>query len=162
LMGIIGSVVSIYLFAEYSKLYAEAILSVYYVITGIVGWVNWKNSEDDLQIVKKPLVVHLKFIAIGIFLSGLFFLLVSNIFTDAARPLVDSFTTVFSFMVTWITIKRWLENWIYWVVIDLVSAGLYIDRGLNIYAGLMLVYTILATYAFFEWKKMEQLQSQSV
>ena len=156
LMGIIGSIASIYLFIEYSKLYSEAILYVYYVATGIIGWVNWKKAEDDLKIIRKPVTSHLVFIGFGILFSGLFYLLVSNVFTDAARPLIDSFTTVFSFMATWITIKRWLSNWIYWIVIDAVTTFLYIDRGLDLYAGLMLLYTGLAAYAYWEWLKMEQ------
>ena len=151
-----------YLFIEYSKLYSEAILYFYYVITGIICWINWKNAENDLKIVRKSITTHLVFIAIGIFLSTLFYLLVSNIFTDAARPLVDAFTTVFSFMATWITIKRWLSNWIYWVVIDAVTTFLYIDRGLDLYAGLMLLNTGLAAYAYWEWIKMEQNQKASI
>jgi nicotinamide mononucleotide transporter len=160
-MGIIGSIASIYLFVEYSKLYSEAILYVYYVATGIIGWVTWGNSDGELIIVRKPMLTHLKFIGLGIFFSGLFYLLVSNVFTDAARPLIDSFTTVFSFMATWITIKRWLENWIYWIAIDAVTTVLYIDRGLNIYASLMVLYTVLAAYAYFEWLKMEKKQIEN-
>lgn len=161
-MGIIGSIASIYLFVEYSKLYSEAILYVYYVATGIIGWVNWKNAEDDLKIIRKPVRSHLVFIGFGILFSGLFYLLVSNVFTDAARPLIDSFTTVFSFMATWITIKRWLSNWIYWVVIDAVTTFLYIDRGLDLYACLMVLYTFLAAYAYWEWVKMEQTQKAEI
>ncbi len=162
LMGIISSCASIYLFIEYSKLYSEAILYFYYVVTGIIGWINWKNAENNLKIVRKSITTHLVFITIGIFLSILFYLLVSNIFTDAARPLVDAFTTVFSFMATWITIKRWLSNWIYWVVIDAVTTVLYFDRDLKIYAGLMIVYTLLATYGYWQWVKMEQNQKASI
>lgn len=157
-MGILGSLISIYLFAVYSKLYAEAILGGYYVITGVLGWVNWTREKGDLKIVRQPWGTHLKFIGVGIVLSYVFFLLVSYVFTDAERALVDSFTTVFSFMATWITIKRWIENWIYWIVIDAVTALLYWDRGLNIYACLMVLYTVLATYAYFEWKKLESKQ----
>ena len=162
LMGIIGSIASIYLFVEYSKLYSEAILYVYYVATGIIGWVNWKNAEDDLKIIRKPVRSHLVFIGFGILFSGLFYLLVANVFTDAAKPLIDSFTTVFSFMATWITIKRWLSNWIYWVVIDAVTTFLYIDRGLDLYACLMVLYTFLAAYAYWEWVKMEQTQKAEI
>jgi nicotinamide mononucleotide transporter len=160
LMGIISSIASIYLFVEYSKLYSEAILYIYYVVTGIIGWVNWKNAESDLKTIRKPVRSHLVFIGIGILFSGLFYLLVSNIFTDAARPLIDSFTTVFSFMATWITIKRWLSNWIYWIVIDAVTTFLYIDRGLDLYACLMVLYTVLAAYAYLEWVKMERTQKE--
>ena len=160
LMGIISSIASIYLFVEYSKLYSEAILYIYYVVTGIIGWVNWKNAESDLKTIRKPVRSHLVFIGIGILFSGLFYLLASNIFTDAARPLIDSFTTVFSFMATWITIKRWLSNWIYWIVIDAVTTFLYIDRGLDLYACLMVLYTVLAAYAYLEWVKMERTQKE--
>jgi nicotinamide mononucleotide transporter len=162
LMGIIGSVASIYLFAEYFKMYAEAMLYIYYVITGVIGWVTWNNAEGDLKIVKKPIVKHIIFIVVGIFLSVLLYLLISKLFPDAQRPLVDSFTTMFSFMATWITIKRWLENWIYWIAIDLVTTILYLDRELYFYAGLMLLYTVIAVYAYTEWVKMEQNQKAVV
>lgn len=162
LFGIIGSLSSIYLFAEYSKLYAEAILSIYYVITGVIGWVQWNKPNVELPIVKKELKYHLAFIGLATVGSIGFYFFVTNVFTDAARPLIDSFTTVFSFFATWITIRRWLGSWIYWVVIDVVSTILYWSKDLNIYAGLMLLYSVFAIYGFYEWLKLYKKEQASL
>ena len=152
--GIISSILSVYLFWVYSKLYAEAYLYFYYVIAGIIGWMQWSNPKTDRPfVIKVNYVTHIVFILIGAVLSyGLYFF-ISYIFPDAARPLIDSFTTVFSFLATWITIRKWLSSWIYWIIIDVVSVGLYWSRDLNIYAFLMVLYTVLALYGYLSWKK---------
>lgn len=158
LFGILGSAVSIFLFWHYSKLYAEAILSVYYVVTGVIGWVEWNKPKRERKVLKVPYVNHALLIGLGIVLSfGLYFLL-GSILKDATRPMLDSFTTMFSFLATWITIKRWLSCWLYWIIIDAFTSIMYWNSDLNIYAGLMLAYTVLAAYAYFEWKK-EYLKS---
>ncbi len=154
--GIISSVLMVYLFWIYSKLYAEAILYMYYVIAGIVGWVQWSNPKTDRPfIIKVDSVTHVFFVVIGVVLSFLLYFLISIVFSDAAKPLIDSFTTVFSFLATWITIRKWISSWVYWIVIDLISVGLYWSRDLNIYAFLMIVYTVLAVYGYYSWKKSE-------
>ena len=152
--GIISSILSVYLFWVYSKLYAEAYLYFYYVIAGIIGWMQWSNPKTDRPfVIKVNYVTHIVFILIGAVLSyGLYFF-ISYIFPDAARPLIDSFTTVFSFLATWMTIRKWLSSWIYWIIIDVVSVGLYWSRDLNIYAFLMVLYTVLALYGYLSWKK---------
>ena len=154
--GIISSVLSVYLFLVYSNLYAEAILYMYYVIAGIVGWIQWSNPKTDRPfVIKVDSATHVFFIIIGTVLSFLLYFLISFIFPDAAKPLIDSFTTIFSFLATWITIRKWISSWIYWIVIDLISVGLYWSRDLNIYAFLMVFYTSLAIYGYYSWKKSE-------
>ena len=154
--GMISSILSVYLFWVYSKLYAEAILYFYYVIAGIIGWIQWSNPKKDRPFITRVTYTkHIVFIFSGIVLSvGLYFL-ISFVFPDAARPLIDSFTTVFSFLATWITIRKWISSWIYWIVIDSISVGLYWSRDLNIYAFLMVFYTFLAIYGYYSWKKSE-------
>jgi len=74
-------------------------------------------------------------------------------YTDAAMPLVDSFTTVFSLFATYMVVKKVLENWIYWIVIDAVSVYLYHSRELEQTALLFIVYTIIAVFGYFAWLK---------
>lgn len=153
LMGILGSLCSIYLFYEYSKLYAEALLSAYYVVTGVIGWLHWSNPKKELPVIRVKWWKHFAFITAGALLSIVFYKILSTFFKEAEKPLLDSFTTIFSFLATWITIKKWLSSWIYWIVIDAVTVAMYWSRGLNIYAGLMVVYTVLALYGYLEWRK---------
>lgn len=154
IFGIVGSLISIYLFIFYAQLYAEAILYVFYVFAGIYGWIKWKKQEHPNEVYHYPLSIHIKVIGIGVVLSLLLYYLINYLFVNAAKPLVDSFTTIFSFIATYLTTKKWLENWIYWIVIDVVTTYLYFSRGMEIYAGLMFAYTIIAIFGYLAWKKL--------
>lgn len=154
LFGIIAALLSIWLFIEHAQLYAEAFLYCFYVMAGFYGWYSWQNQVKESTIYQHPLKNHVLLIIIGGIVSVGFYYLVTNIFTDAARPLIDSFTTIFSFIATYLTIKKWLNNWIYWIVIDVVTTYLYVSRELYLYAGLMAVYSVLALYGYLQWKKL--------
>lgn len=156
--GIFASLLSIALFVVYAKLYAEAMLSLFYVAAGIYGWINWQNQKNELEVYQKNGIIHLFIIGAGIALSvGLYFILIT-FFEGAQKPLVDSFTTIFSLIATYLTTKKWIENWIYWVVINVVSTYLYFSRGLEIYALLMLAYSFIAVYGYFKWKKLNVIK----
>ena len=155
-IGIIGSLISIYIFWIYANLYAEAILYSYYVFAGFYGWFQWSKIQHDSSnkgIIKIDLIIHFYVVIIGTILSlGLYYLL-TKLTKDAARPLIDSFTTIFSFIATYMTAKKWIENWIYWILINIVSVYLYFSRGLEIYALLMLINAVIAAIAYYKWKK---------
>ena len=155
IFGIIGSLLSVYLFVEYAKLYAEAVLYVFYVFAGIYGWIQWKKQKVAVEVYQQKLSTHMKLIASGIVLSILLYFGLTYFFKVAEKPLIDSFTTVFSFIATYLMAKKWIENWYYWLVIDAVSTYLYFTRGLEIYALLMLAYTILVVYGYWQWKKLK-------
>lgn len=155
IFGIIGSLLSIYLFIVYAKLYAEALLSVFYVFAGIYGWIMWKKQEVIEEVYQRKIMTHIKLISVGIVFSFLLFYVLIQFFKDAQKPLIDSFTTIFSFIATYLMAKKWIENWFYWIAIDGVSVYLYYSRGLEIYALLMFAYTIIVIYGYFEWKKLK-------
>lgn len=155
IFGIIGSLLSVYLFIEYAKLYAEAVLYVFYVFAGIYGWIQWKNQKEVTEVYQQKVSTHIKLIIGGTAVSVLLYFGLSYFFKEAEKPLIDSFTTVFSFIATYLMAKKWIENWYYWLVIDGVSIYLYYTRELEIYALLMLVYTILVVYGYFKWKKLK-------
>ncbi|MDG1477697.1 MAG: nicotinamide riboside transporter PnuC, partial [Vicingaceae bacterium] len=62
IFGIIGSLLSVYLFIEYAKLYAEAVLYVFYVFAGIYGWMQWKNQKDLTEVYQQKISTHIKLI----------------------------------------------------------------------------------------------------
>ncbi len=156
LFGIVGSALSIYLFIL-SKLYAESILYAYYVLAGFYGWWAWTNDRDadrehQMSIITWAPKRHVWTIVLGVLLSlGLAFLL--RRYTDAQFPVVDAHTTIFSFIATYLVTRKVLSNWVYWIVIDAVSIGLYAGRGLYLYALLMAVYTVIAIYGYRAWRR---------
>ena len=72
-------------------------------------------------------------------------------------PLVDTFTTVFSVVATILVIKKVLENWLYWIVIDLVSIFLYFEKDLHLSSILFMIYTIIAIKGYFSWIEKSKL-----
>ena len=151
--GIISSLLSIYLFAT-GKLYAESALYFYYVLAGVYGWYSWGKGKEgkELPIIRWSWQSHLVWIVSGavvaIFLGGFL-----AEYTDAAQPYIDAQTTIFSFIATYLTTQKVLENWTYWIVIDAISIWLYAERGFALYALLMLVYTIIAIIGYIRWRR---------
>ena len=72
--------------------------------------------------------------------------------SSAVWPYVDSFTTWASVITTYLVARKYLQNWLYWIVIDTVSIPLYIDRGLNLTALLFVAYVVIAVVGYFKWR----------
>ncbi|MFN7013822.1 MAG: nicotinamide riboside transporter PnuC [Bacteroidia bacterium] len=145
-----------------AQLYAETFLQVFYLIMAVVGWYKWKfnNSEDKSgkKIIQLPLKKHLTNILLSSITTTIVGYILSK-YTQAALPYMDAFTTVFSLYATWMVAQKVLENWLYWIVIDLVSFFLYTLRDLYLTGLLYIVFTILATYGYISWKKKFKLQN---
>jgi nicotinamide mononucleotide transporter len=154
--GIISSAVYIYVFFN-SKFYADMSLQVYYLIISIYGWILWakgsqKDTDDNLPITKTPkkiyftlfLITLALFIVIGIILDKA---------TDSPLPYWDSFTTSLSITATWMLAKKYIEQWHIWIIVDSVSAALYIYKGLYPTVILFIVFTTMAVVGYLQWKK---------
>ncbi len=156
--GIAGSALSIYLFVD-ARLYSEAFLYGFYVAMGFWGWIRWHRQLeiDDNPVKKWPAVFHWWAILLGSILAlGLGYTV--HHYSDAARPLVDAFTTMFSFLATFMEITKVMEAWLYWLIINLASVWLYHDRSLDIYAALIALYSVLSVWGFMSWRKTYQSQ----
>jgi len=132
-------------------IYSEASLQVYYLWIAIYTWIKWgENKKQVIPIIKSmPWTLHL-----GILLTGIVLMLGLGWFWShfgAALPYLDAFTTSFSLAAVWLLSKKYLQSWIYWIIIDTVSIYLYLDRGLPILAILFGLYTLLAMYGYHSW-----------
>jgi nicotinamide mononucleotide transporter len=152
--GIISSALFVWIFID-SRIYAYGLLYVYYVLIGIYGWYNWAKGSSD----KEPLKVQK---ASGRFLFGciaatiliaipVFFIL--KAFTDSDMAFLDALLTAGGMVATWMLTQKILDQWLFWIVIDLLSFGVMIYKDLFPSALLFLVYTLLAIKGYFEWKK---------
>ncbi|NOQ27684.1 MAG: nicotinamide riboside transporter PnuC [Bacteroidales bacterium] len=155
-VGFITSALYIYVFFV-SKFYADMGLQVYYLLVSIYGWYYWmfgarSKRQDDLKISKTKLKLGIYLTIVTILLFGVISFILVN-YTDSELPYWDSFTTAASFVATWMLAKKIIEHWIIWVVVDFVSLGLYIYKGLYPTVILFAVYTILAILGYLQWKK---------
>lgn len=73
--------------------------------------------------------------------------------SSAVWPYVDSFTTWASVLTTYLVTQKYLQNWLYWIVIDAVSIPLYMDRGLTLTAALFVFYVVIAVFGYFKWRQ---------
>jgi nicotinamide mononucleotide transporter len=74
-------------------------------------------------------------------------------FTDSDVPYMDSVTTAFSIVATWMLARKYVEHWLIWIFVDLFSAGLYVYKNLWATAVLFIIYTVMAAIGYYQWKK---------
>ena len=155
------------LFWEVSLL-MESALNVYYMAMAVYGWHQWTrggtNGDDGAHALAirsmsgRQHVLVISGIAILTFVSGYFL----SEHSSAAWPYVDSFTTWASVITTYLVARKYLQNWLYWIVIDTVSIPLYIDRGLNLTALLFVAYVVIAVYGYIKWRQHLRTNGQVV
>ena len=135
-------------------LWMESVLQIYYIIMAIYGWYSWqysnKRSQQVLQIQTWSVAFHAKAIMFLTIISIAVGWLMAS-YTPTHFPYIDSATTVFSVFTTYLVAKKVLENWLYWIVINAVSVYLYIEKGLEPTAALLVLYFFMALYGYFQW-----------
>ncbi len=162
LFGIISSGIYVYI-TLVSKIYADMSIYIYYVVVGVYGWVHW--SGKDVKQEKELLITstnRVEAIFLGAITISLFFIIsiILNKYTDSSIPYLDSLTTSGAITATWMLTRKRLEHWLMWIVINGISIGLYMYKGLYPTSGLYLVYTIFSVIGYFEWKRKCQIQTQ--
>lgn len=140
------------------KLYIESGLQVFYFAMAIYGWLNWKKAEkNDLPITRWSIQLHL----LNVFASALLALLVGYLFdnyTEQSTPYLDAFTTCFSLFATFMVVKRVLENWLYWIFINMGMVVLYLNNNYEILALQYGLFVIVAIYGYWSWNKVLKRQ----
>lgn len=161
-MWVVGCIMpAIYIVVLYQAgIYADCGMEVYYFLAGIYGLIIWlrgkteKGEKVEISATPRNLYIWLAvlflilFVAIAVFLRE---------YTDSRVPYIDSFTTSLSIIAMWMLSRKYIEQWGVWFVVDAVSAGLYIYKGVYGRSILYAVYTLMAIYGFYCWyKQMKQ------
>jgi nicotinamide mononucleotide transporter len=160
--GIIMPAIYIFIYWD-AGLYADFGINVYYLLVALYGWFLWKygnknkcseaSNGNELPISKIP--KRLIFPSILVFvLTFILILYILISFTDSNVPYLDSFTTALSIVGMWMLAKKFIEQWWVWIVVDLVSAGLYVYKELYLTSGLYALYAVIAFFGYLNWKKL--------
>ena len=142
------------------NLYMESFLNLYYLIMAIYGWSQWNkinHQSPQKSILIWPFKKHLILIGLTtllVFVSAYFL----NKYTNQDFALIDSLTTWFAVLATYMVTQKVLENWIYWIIIDAISIYLYLSKGFALTAVLFLSYIILAFIGWKTWKRRYERQ----
>ena len=149
----VSAAIYVAVFAD-AKLYMEALLNGFYAAMAIYGWWSWKQgaAADTLRVTRWGLPAHARAVAAILVCSAIGGGLLSR-YTDAALPYADSATTFAALWATFLVARKVLENWWYWLVIDVVSAFIYWSRGLELTSLLFVAYVIMIPFGLLEWTR---------
>ena len=154
LCAAISTLIYVFVFFE-AKLYMESLLNVFYFLMAIYGWYSWsakKGYPTGINITVWSLRIHI-FAIILIILISIISGYYLTIYSDASYPYLDSMTTFFSIWATYLVALKVLENWWYWLIIDLFSMVIYWSRELEATAILFMVYILLIPFGMASWKR---------
>ena len=138
-----------------SKLYSDAILQIIYIGLLIYGWYEWiqkRGNNKQLSVSRTSRMLTYYLLAAGImatFLIGTFF----RYNTDASLPYIDSLTTSMSLIAQWMVARKKIENWLVWIVADIIYVSMYVYKHLYLTSVLYFIFIILAVIGWIEWKK---------
>ncbi|RZK52107.1 MAG: nicotinamide riboside transporter PnuC, partial [Pedobacter sp.] len=147
--GIIGILLSLYLKID-ARLYAESLLSMYYLVMSFYGWIIWTKRKDKNEMLPVSWMNKQEFkIAFAIAMGGyfvLYFVLVN--FTNSDVPILDAFVSSTAWAGMWLLARRKIETWIFFNVSNIVAIPLLWHKGLELFSLLTLFLFIVAIFGF--------------
>ena len=154
--GLVSTIIYVYILFEF-KLLGDFIINIYYSLMSILGWYLWarkKNGSDEFPIAvmnRKDYLISSVIFTITL----LFIALVYHFFDKFTNwtAYVDTLTTALFFVGMWLMAKRKIENWLLWIIADIISVPLYYNKGLTFSSFQFILFTIIAILGYLEWKK---------
>ena len=136
-------------------LYAEMLLQIYFLLMCLYGWWSWKcGGKQKSELVVSRLsagkwppvlaIILLLFVTLGALMSR---------FTNNDAPWIDALVTAISFVATWLLARKKLENWLLWIVANLLSIGLYWHKAMYPTLVLFIVLVVLAFVGHQRWRR---------
>jgi nicotinamide mononucleotide transporter len=152
--AIVSAALYLVLFAR-AHLYMQAALQVFYVAMSVYGWRAWggASQKEAVPVQRWPLRWHVFAIGAIAIVSALNGALVSESQGSPMVPYVDAAIAWGSVFTTWLVARKVLENWWYWIVLDLAAAALYWSQALYATAVLFVLYTVLAALGLRAWRR---------
>lgn len=154
---------AVYIYLSYqAELYAAVAMNAFFIVISIYGWLNWSTalttgiaSINISKATKNGLIVALTFIFFGtIGIGGAL-----HIFTSAYMPYLDACALCSSFTAQWMLSRKYVENWFFWILADLIYLGLWLAQGYLVSAILFTIFISLATRGWLEWRRKIQVYS---
>ncbi|MBT2563679.1 MULTISPECIES: nicotinamide riboside transporter PnuC [Pedobacter] len=151
--GIISILLSMFLLLNV-KLYAETLLSIYYLVMSVYGWIIWKKRKQDGEnqvswSSNKELTIAVLISVIGF---GVLYLVLRH-YTDSDVPVFDAFVSSTAWAGMWLLAKRKIENWIFLNISNIVAIPLLFHKKLPLMACLTTFLFTVAIFGFLDWKK---------
>lgn len=173
-LGLVNIVLSFFLFYQV-QLYPDMTLQIFYFVMNLVGWWRWTHPQPGEEDRKKELKVSfmsakelIVLIAIGLsgtILLGSFAKNVHDYFPaifqkPSAFPYLDSFLTVMSVVTTFYVVRKKIESWIVWIVVDGIATYLYFIRDIRFYSLMYFIFCVIAAFGLWNWIRVYRTYSR--
>lgn len=163
-IGIVGVVLFAVLFYQLN-LYADLFEQFYYFFTGFWGWYLWtkakkpKDQNEEIIVTRNTVKQNVAWVAgilvftlIGTWIMKNIHIWLPTLFViPASLPLLDVLTTVMSFAAQLLMIQKRLENWVLWILVDVIAIGLYWYKGVALVSILYAIFLVIATSGLITW-----------
>ena len=151
--GIVGCTLFGVLFYQ-SNLYADVVLQVFFVVTGVLGWVQWMRGDkgDALPITNARLKTVMIILPVAIAAAAAYGAML-HYYTKAYAPFLDSAVLVFSVVAQILLMQRKVDNWPFWILVNSIAVPLYASRGLTLTAFLYGCYWVNAVVSWLWWRR---------
>ena len=154
--GLVSTSIYVYLLLKWALL-GDMMINAYYFIMSIYGWYIWTRKIDETHTTPISRTNSKeKIIEIIIFIITLIFVYIVYKAFDKWNDwtaYVDTFTTAIFFVGMWLMARRKIENWIFWIIGDIISIPLYFHKGFTFTSFQYLIFTIMAIQGYLAWKK---------
>ncbi|RMZ59804.1 nicotinamide riboside transporter PnuC [Chryseobacterium nematophagum] len=169
--GIISTLIYVYILFDFGLL-GDCIINIYYTVMSVYGWILWaRNSEDHIHVEvswaskKEWQFGTLLFLISFIFVTIIYYYkpYIDHNFSMENTQLglyhldwanwLDVVTTSIFLVGMWFMAKQRIENWIFWIIGDIICIPMMIFKGLGITSVQYLVFTIMAILGYVNWKK---------
>ena len=159
-VGIIMPALDTWLYWSHG-LYGDAGMAVYYTLAAVYGFYIWKfkktrKLKQSLPMIHMPRRQYLPVMLFFLLAWGAIYYVLVN-WTNSTVPLLDSFTNALSFVGLWALARKYLEQWLFWIVVDAVCCYLYIQKDIPFKAILYGLYVVIAIAGYYKWKQMVKI-----
>ena len=161
--GMISTSIFIYLLYKWVLL-GDMLINAYYFIMSIYGWYIWTRKKNDIETPITTASSNEKKIGLIIFLSSLVFVYLVYVYFDkwgTITSYIDNLTTAIFFVGMWLMAKRKIENWIFWIIADIISIPLYFYKGFTFTSLQYLIFTFIAIAGYYSWKNILNKSKQA-
>lgn len=154
--GLINTSIYVFLLWKWSLL-GDMMINAYYFIMSLYGWYIWSRKKGDQA--EYPIATinnEEKKRAVLLFVATIIFVVLVYLFFNKFTnwmSYLDTFITGIFFVGMWLMAKRKIENWIFWIIGNIISIPLYFAKGYTFTSLQYLIFTIIAYYGYLEWKK---------
>jgi len=142
-----------------AKLYSDAGLQIFFAAINLYGWWSWNRNKDDSGVIS---VRRLPATGYALWITGSILAIwawgaIMHAETDASYPYWDASVALLSILGQILMTRRFVENWHYWIIVNIISIPLYIVKDLHLTAGLYGIFLVLAIAGLVEWRKAERV-----